>query len=449
MNFLYGGGSGGGVGGFGGSGGRGALAADSGSPLSLFGTRVKLQPRRLRTHHHSSGSTGAATSDTDVGYLRTHIFMDLASGSNNSSSGGASSLAATHKNVSIFGRLAALGGRRQTGRSSASNRHVQLDCDASATEMARSSARRTSPEPVPRHLQSLEQLDEDCFIVPVHLVDRFLPTGHTLPSTTEGEDSSRLQVRQQADTSVQVVIHTVGHLHSSSVSTTATASKLTLPGAGRSSRHLLHTACVDLLRTVTQMKVTSDSMLLVNLEKSAEQYPFLFYHTVDRGVREASDSLRSIVERVHQVFAPLYTTHSGEQDIHVYNEVATIAKPPLSDKRTPITSSTGYIISIFRVMKGEDRKCFERQWLGWTGARLLYRTIPECAGLRRIVMHKSSDEHGSSTGGASANNQHVYYVLCCECSHMLDCVVETVRGLPALRGRLIGYTGIYRPILIT
>ena len=72
------------------------------------------------------------------------------------------------------------------------------------------------------------------------------------------------------------------------------------------------------------------------------------------------------------------------------------------------------------------------------GARLLYRTIPKRAGLRRIVLHKSCD---SDTGD-------IYYVLSCEYSRLLDDVVATVKTLPALRARLVGYTGIYKPMAV-
>ena len=62
----------------------------------------------------------------------------------------------------------------------------------------------------------------------------------------------------------------------------------------------------------------------------------------------------------------------------------------------------------------------------------MYRGIPACAGLRRMVLHKSCDRGD------------IYYVLTCECSALLDNVVASARALPALRARLVGYTGIYK-----
>ena len=37
------------------------------------------------------------------------------------------------------------------------------------------------------------------------------------------------------------------------------------------------------------------------------------------------------------------------------------------DQRRPSSDRTGYIISVFRVMEGDDRHSFERDWPSWTG----------------------------------------------------------------------------------
>ena len=62
----------------------------------------------------------------------------------------------------------------------------------------------------------------------------------------------------------------------------------------------------------------------------------------------------------------------------------------------------------------------------------MYRGIPACAGLRRMVLHKSCDKGD------------IYYILSCECSTLLDNVVASVRALPTLRARLVGYIGVYK-----
>jgi hypothetical protein len=37
--------------------------------------------------------------------------------------------------------------------------------------------------------------------------------------------------------------------------------------------------------------------------------------------------------------------------------------------KKPTTDSTGYIICIYQVFKGDDGEKFERNWLYWTGAQ--------------------------------------------------------------------------------
>lgn len=154
-------------------------------------------------------------------------------------------------------------------------------------------------------------------------------------------------------------------------------------------------------------------------------------------------------------------------------KVATIARPPLdTPAKKGNSTSTGYIVSIFRVFEGDDREKLERNWLYWTGwlqlsqayltksyefaitfhmshtkgfmklwfffvcgtgARTLYRHLPKSVGLRRITLHKSAALRGDKL-----------YLLLCECSNFLENVNSAAQLLPALRARLCGYTGIYR-----
>lgn len=72
--------------------------------------------------------------------------------------------------------------------------------------------------------------------------------------------------------------------------------------------------------------------------------------------------------------------YTAAHTLDLYSEVAAICRPPLaltssemgSFKKTQ-TSSTGYIISVFKVFEGDDGERFEKNWLYWTGARMLYR----------------------------------------------------------------------------
>jgi hypothetical protein len=59
--------------------------------------------------------------------------------------------------------------------------------------------------------------------------------------------------------------------------------------------------------------------------------------------------------------------------------VATIARPPIDNPaKKGKASTTGYIISIFRVFDGDDREKLERNWLYWTGidSGLFYSLFP-------------------------------------------------------------------------
>lgn len=74
--------------------------------------------------------------------------------------------------------------------------------------------------------------------------------------------------------------------------------------------------------------------------------------------------------------------YTAAHTLDLYSEVAAICRPPLaltssemgSFKKTQ-TSSTGYIISVFKVFEGDDGERFENNWLYWTGARMLYRLV--------------------------------------------------------------------------
>ena len=63
------------------------------------------------------------------------------------------------------------------------------------------------------------------------------------------------------------------------------------------------------------------------------------------------------------------------------------------------------------------------------------RYLPRSAGLRRIALHKSTSQKGDKM-----------YLLVCECAELLKDITSAAFLIPALRARLCGYTGLYRPI---
>lgn len=63
------------------------------------------------------------------------------------------------------------------------------------------------------------------------------------------------------------------------------------------------------------------------------------------------------------------------------------------------------------------------------------RYLPRSVGMRRISLHKSVSTKGDKM-----------YLLVCECADLLKDLSAAAVLIPALRARLCGYTGLYRPI---
>ncbi len=64
---------------------------------------------------------------------------------------------------------------------------------------------------------------------------------------------------------------------------------------------------------------------------------------------------------------------------------------------------------------------------------MLYKNLPKSVSLRRITLHKSCSP-----------GPEVTYLLLVECAQFLEHIGEAANLLPVLRGRICGYTGIYR-----
>lgn len=185
------------------------------------------------------------------------------------------------------------------------------------------------------------------------------------------------------------------------------------------------------LQQSSSPRAVLEGLLLMNVERNS-QFPFVTYLVCDAA---RSDPLRLILQmESHQDAGP-----DGERLHHtaVYDEVATIARPPVDVvPRKPTSSKTGYILSAFRVFPGEDREKLDRSWLLWTGARQIYRRLPPHLGLRRITFHKKicPQDHG------------ITYVLLCECPTLMDYVPEACVLVDQLRARCCGYTALYRVV---
>ncbi len=69
---------------------------------------------------------------------------------------------------------------------------------------------------------------------------------------------------------------------------------------------------------------------------------------------------------------------------------------------------------------------------------MLYKNLPKAVGLRRLTLHKSS------AVAAGGDHREVIYLLLVECTQFMEHIGEAANLLPILRGRICGYTGIFK-----
>lgn len=278
-----------------------------------------------------------------------------------------------------------------------------------------------SEPPVRAEPITLATLDRDCFIIPVASLDRFLPAGVPMPFTDK--HPSQLNVLEVDDPKQCVMIHLMTLMEPIEPMLESPLARPLLQQKGAAS---------ELLQEIGQTKTAVEGMLLSNMEKNAE-FPFISYYVINKGTHDPTEFFRVLRQSTLQKFDPKNLRYTASHTLDLFNEVATIARPPLqAGSRRPQTKTTGYIISVYKVFEGDDGEKFEKNWLYWTGARMLYRYLPKSVGLRRITLHKSL-----SSGDKM-------YLLLCECSNFLEDLSSAALLIPALRGRLCGYTGLYR-----
>jgi len=81
---------------------------------------------------------------------------------------------------------------------------------------------------------------------------------------------------------------------------------------------------------------------------------------------------RDMRAQTYDAFCPTKIGYACQHSVDLYDEVATIARPPVEPlSKRPLTDLTGYIICLYRVFKGDDGEKFERNWLYWTGIFIL------------------------------------------------------------------------------
>ncbi|XP_013785322.1 uncharacterized protein LOC106469376 [Limulus polyphemus] len=267
---------------------------------------------------------------------------------------------------------------------------------------------------------------QDCFIIPAHFMRRFVPFGK------EGQISSMpsqaLSMIEVQDPKICIIIDFGEKAAFTSQAHFSRASKLDTPSRDWISTQLeIQRKKFHLVR---KSQAATEGMLLINVERCS-QFPFMTYLVLNKN---HSDPKR-LTDQLEDSFS---TSENQEQLQHlaVYEEVATIARPPLDMlPKTPTTNKTGYIISAFRVLPGEDREKLERSWLTWTGARHLYKNLPENLGFRRITFHKKR-----------IPDRGITYVLLCECAELMNYVTEACVYVDQLRARCCGYIAFFRVV---
>ncbi|KAJ8674036.1 hypothetical protein QAD02_005298 [Eretmocerus hayati] len=270
---------------------------------------------------------------------------------------------------------------------------------------------------------SLATLDRDCFIIPLAALERFLPAGvPTVPSADKKRPGSPLSILEVEDPKQCILVHFMTQLEPLEPLVESPVNQPLV---------LQRDTAAELLSELAPTAL--QSILLTNMERNAD-FPFITYYVVNKQKTDPVDFYQEVQCAALKKFDPRDLRYAVNHNLDLFNEVATIARPPLEPPggRPPIPT-TGYIVSIFKVFEGDDGPRFEKNWLYWTGARMMYRYLPKCVGLRRITLHKSM------------SNGDKMYLLVCECSQLQENLSAAAILLPALRARLCGYVGLYRP----
>ncbi|XP_060523514.1 uncharacterized protein LOC132700313 isoform X2 [Cylas formicarius] len=306
-----------------------------------------------------------------------------------------------------------------------------------------------SPKPIPNRqvsfnrgrspelAKTLSGLERDCFIIPVHSLDRFLPAGVPMPTLAEGKgdratgQGNNLHVMEVPDPKLCVLCHLMSPLEPIDP---ILESPLIQPLFKQ------RVTAGELVNEVALAKTAVTGMLLANMEKNAE-FPFISYYVINTSQTNPVMFYNNLRTASLTKFDPRATRYTAAHTLDLYTEVASICRPPIHEVGVPLTKthapSTGYMISVYKVFEGDDKEKLERNWLYWTGARMIYRYLPRAAGLRKISLHKSLSPKGDKM-----------YILTCELANLLSDVTVCALLLPALRARLTGYTGLFRPLQI-
>nr|XP_053643699.1 uncharacterized protein LOC128696469 isoform X2 [Cherax quadricarinatus] len=408
--------------------------SDDKSSASHVGYKKKKDPRKKNNAFQHGLEGHALGCDCEVCSsefpLRTHLLIDMSYSRLNQDQ--QTPKTSTGSRFSFFTR------KKTSAHSSADNTAATL---ALLQEQRRQSAARAlqqakadaeamaagSHDPI-----TLSNIKQDSLMIPVARMSRFFPAGHPIPTASS---HGRLRLLEAPEQHLHVVFHMMGHavhvtpalcspLHDLYIhhrDHIVKAFKAAVCGSGVSSAAL-------------------QGMVLINLERGGEmgavEFPYMVVWVVDGRQCDAHQVINKVRQHSLTALDPAKTGFTCPHYFDTFEEVAMLARPPLEKiSRKPTSASTGYIITVFKVFEGDDGEKFERNWLAWTGAKTLYKSLTNEVGLRRLTLHKSKPQNGS-----------LHYVLLCDCSNFLTCIHQAVKAIPSLRLRLCGDMGLYRPI---
>lgn len=97
-------------------------------------------------------------------------------------------------------------------------------------------------------------------------------------------------------------------------------------------------------------------------------YPYINYGVANRQQTNGEEWQQTARLASLERFEPQNLRYFSDHLVDVYEEAATITRPPLQPAcRRPLSNKTGYIVCVYKVFDGDDGEKFERNWLYWTG----------------------------------------------------------------------------------
>jgi hypothetical protein len=118
---------------------------------------------------------------------------------------------------------------------------------------------------------------------------------------------------------------------------------------------------------------------LISPNGGAVDYPYINYGVANRQQTNGEEWQQTARLASLERFEPQNLRYFSDHLVDVYEEAATITRPPLQPAcRRPLSNKTGYIVCVYKVFDGDDGEKFERNWLYWTGQEFFSSTHKFC-----------------------------------------------------------------------